>query len=104
MEGIVGLDFIGSGAKAAASLLIVLALMALLLTVMKRITFYRQRGQKNLMIRRISSMPLSAKERIEVVEVAGQRLVLGVAQAGVSLLLNLPAEEEAKGRGDEQKN
>ena len=104
MEGIMGLDFIGSGAKAAASLFIVLALMVLLLTAMKRIAFYRQRGQKDLMIRRISSMALSAKERIEVVEVGGQRLVLGVAQAGVSLLLSLPAEEGEKGSADEPKD
>lgn len=103
MEGIVGLDFIGAGAKTIASLCLVLALMVLLLMAMKRMTFYRQRGQKDMMIRRISSMPLSAKERIDVVEVSGQRLVLGVAQAGISLLLNLQVEEE-KGKADEQKN
>ena len=104
MEGFMGLDFIGSGTKAVASLFIVLALMVLLLMAMKKIAFYRQRGQKDLMIRRISSMALSAKERIEVVEVGGQRLVLGVAQAGVSLLLSLPAEEGEKGSADEPKD
>jgi flagellar biosynthetic protein FliO len=104
MDGIVAFDFIGSGAKAVASLCVVLALMVLLLIAMKKMTFYRQRGQKDFMIRRISSMPLSAKERIDVVEVSGQRLVLGVAQAGISLLLKLQADEEKKGKGDGQKN
>jgi flagellar motor switch protein FliN len=93
MDGITGFDFIGSGVKAVAALCFVLALMVLLLAAMKKMTFYRQRGQKDLMIRRISSMPLSAKERIDVVEVSGQRLVLGVAQSG-----NQPAPETS-GRG-----
>ena len=104
MDGIMGFDFIGSGVKAIAALCFVLALMVLLLIAMKRVTFYRQRGQKDLMIRRVSSMPLSAKERIEVVEISGQRLVLGVAQAGISLLLKLQAGEEEKGKADEQTN
>jgi flagellar biogenesis protein FliO len=101
MDGIVGFDFIGSGVKAVAAFCFVLALTVLLLAAMKKMTFYRQRGQKDLMIRRISSMPLSAKERIDVVEVSGQRLVLGVAQTGISLLLRLQVGEEEKGKADE---
>jgi flagellar biogenesis protein FliO len=104
MDGITGLDFIGSGVKAVASLCFVLALMVLVVIAMKKTAFYRQRGNKDVMIRRISSMSLSARERIEVVEVSGQRLVLGVAQAGISLLVRLHAAEEEKGDPDDPKN
>lgn len=104
MDGITGLDFIGSGAKAVASLCFVLALIVAVLVAMKKVTFYRQRGNKDLMIRRISSMPLSARERIEVVEVSGQRLVLGVAQAGISLLVKLQAGDEEKRERDAEKS
>lgn len=100
MDGITGLDFIGSGARAVASLCLVLGLMVLLLIVMKKTAFYRQGGKKDVMIRRVSSIPLSAKERIDVVEVSGQRLVLGVAQGGISLLMRLQAGDEASGEGD----
>jgi flagellar biogenesis protein FliO len=97
MEGITGFDFIGSGAKALATLCFVLALAVLVLVAMKKVVFFRQTGKKEAMIRRISSIPLSAKERIDVVEVSGQKLVLGVAQGGISLLLRLCDETEEKG-------
>lgn len=104
MEGMVGFDYIGSGAKAIASLCFVLALMVLLVLAMKKMTVYRHKGQKDLGIKRISSMPLSAKERIDVVEVLGQRLVLGVAQSGINLLLKLQVGEEPKGKEDAGKS
>jgi flagellar biogenesis protein FliO len=56
------------------------------------------------MIRRITSIPLSAKERIDVVEVSGQKLVLGVAQGGISLLMKLPEDTMEKGKPDEPKD
>ncbi len=105
MEGMAGFDFIGSGAKALATLCLVLALAVAVLVVMKKVVFYRQGGKKEAMIRRLFSIPLSAKERIEVVEVSGQKLVLGVAQGGISLLLRLSDETaergEPHGRKDE---
>jgi flagellar biosynthetic protein FliO len=104
MEGIAGLDFIGSGGKAIASLCFVLALIVCVLIAMKKMAFHRQRGSKDLMIRRISSMPLSARERIDVVEVSGQRLVLGVAQAGISLLVRIQAGADEKRDPDAQES
>jgi len=104
MEGITGFDFIGSGARAFATLCFVLALMVLVLVAMKKMIFYRQAGKKEAMIRRITSIPLSAKERIDVVEISGQKLVLGVAQGGISLLLKLREETVEKGEPDGPKS
>lgn len=104
MDGISGFDFIGSGAKALATLCFVLALMVLVLVAMKKLVYFRQAGSKEAMIRRISSISLSAKERIEVVEVSGQKLVLGVAQGGISLLLRLQEEIGGKGESDGPKD
>jgi len=104
MEGITGFDFIGSGARAFATLCFVLALMVLVLVAMKKMVFYRQAGKKEAMIRRITSIPLSAKERIDVVEISGQKLVLGVAQGGISLLLKLREETVEKGEPDGPKS
>lgn len=104
MEGITGFDFIGSGARAFATLCFVLALMVLVLVAMKKMIFYRQAGKKEAMIRRITSIPLSAKERIDVVEISGQKLVLGVAQGGISLLLKLQEETVEKGEPDGPKS
>jgi flagellar biogenesis protein FliO len=104
MDGITGFDFIGSGAKALATLCFVLAVMVLVLVAMKKMVFHRQAGKKEAMIRRISSIPLSAQERIDVVEVSGQKLVLGVAQGGISLLLRLHEEAGEKGEPDGPKD
>lgn len=101
MEGMTGLDFIGSGARAVASLCFVLGVMVLILVAMKKTAFYRQRGKTDVTIRRVSSMSLSSKERIDVVEVSGQRLVLGVAQGGIRLLLRLQAGGEENREPDE---
>lgn len=104
MEGINGFDFIGSGARALAMLCFVLALMVLLLVALKKMVFYRQAGKKEAMVRRIASLPLSAKERIDVVDVSGQTLVLGVAQGGIHLLMKLPEERGEKGEPDGPKD
>ena len=104
MEGITGFDFIGSGARALATLCFVLALMVLVLVAMKKMVFYRQAGKKEAMIRRITSIPLSAKERIDVVEVSGQKLVLGVAQGGISLLMKLQEDTVEKGKPNGSKD
>jgi flagellar biogenesis protein FliO len=104
MEGITGFDFIGSGAKALATLCFVLALAVGVLVAMKKFVFYRQAGKREAMIRRLSSISLSARERIEVVEVSGQKLVLGVAQGGISLLLRLSDETAETGEPHGQKN
>lgn len=104
MEGITGFDFMGSGARALATLCFVLALMVLILVAMKKIVFYRQAGKKEAMVRRITSLPLSAKERIDVVEVSGQTLVLGVAQGGIRLLLKLQEDSGEKGEPDGPKD
>ena len=79
-------------------------LKVLVLMVVKKMVFYRQASQKEAVVRRISSIPLSAKERIDVVEILGQKLVLGVAQGGISLLLKLNDESRKKGEPDEPKD
>jgi flagellar biogenesis protein FliO len=104
MDGITGLDFIGSGARAIASLCFVLALMVLLFIGMKRMALYRQKGQRDVMVKRISSIPLSAKERIDVVDISGQRLILGVSQGGISLLMRLPLENDESREQNEKEN
>jgi flagellar biogenesis protein FliO len=104
MDGITGLNFIGTGAKAIASLSFVLALIVLVLIGMKKIAFYRQRWGKGLMVRRVSSIPLSGKERIDVVDISGHRLILGVAQGGISLLMRLRVGDEESRKPNEKED
>lgn len=78
-----------TGIKTAAMLLIVLGLLVLFLYLMKRFLFLRKEAKGDLSIKVISSLHLSAKERIEVIEISGQRIVLGVAPGNIHYLTEL---------------
>ncbi len=83
------LDLIGTGIKTLAMLCIVIGLLILVLYLMKRFLFQRGEAKGDLGIRVLSSLPLSPKERIEVVEVAGEKIVLGVSPGSITFLTKL---------------
>jgi flagellar biosynthetic protein FliO len=89
MNGIFELNMITTGIKTAAMLFIVLGLLVLVLYLMKRFLFRRKEAQGDLAIKVISSLHLSAKERIEVIEISGERIVLGIAPGNINYLTKL---------------
>ncbi|MCD4715471.1 MAG: flagellar biosynthetic protein FliO [Desulfobacterales bacterium] len=89
MNEIFELNMITTGIKTAAMLFIVLALLVLFLYLMKRFLFLRRETKGDLAIKVISSLHLSAKERIQVIEISGQRIVLGIAPGNISYLTEL---------------
>jgi flagellar biogenesis protein FliO len=56
---------------------------------MKRFLFRRKEAKGDLAIKVISSLHLSAKERIEVIEISGERIVLGIAPGNINYLTKL---------------
>ena len=68
---------------------IVLGLLVLVLYVMKRFLGLRRGADGNLFIRVLSSLPLSPKARIEVIEISGERIVLGITPGNISFLTKL---------------
>jgi flagellar biosynthetic protein FliO len=89
MNGIFELNMITTGIKTAAMLFIVLGLLVLVLYLMKRFLFRRKEAKGDLAIKVISSLHLSAKERIEVIEISGERIVLGIAPGNINYLTKL---------------
>ncbi len=96
MEGLLELNLVSTGFKAFAMLLIVLAVLMLVLFLLKRFSILRRESKGELPIKVLSSMPLSAKDRIEVVEISGEKIVLGVSPGGIKFLTKI------KGLSDEQ--
>ena len=99
------LNLIGTGLRTVAMLSIVLGLLVLVLYLMKRFLFINRGAKGDLLIKILSSLHLSPKERIEIIEVSGERLVLGITPGSITFLTKLndvPGETgEAGGTGED---
>jgi flagellar biosynthetic protein FliO len=82
-------ELINTGIKTFAMLFIVLGILVLLLYVMKRFMSQKGKYKGDLLIKVVSSLYLSPKERIEVIEISGERIVLGVTPGNINFLTKL---------------
>ncbi len=98
MDGMFELNLISTGLKTMAMLFLVLGLLVLVLYVMKRFLFLRRGVEGNLFIKVVSSLHLSPKERIEVIEISGEKIVLGITPGNISFLTKL---SDLHGEGQE---
>ena len=106
MDGISNPDFLHAGLKTVAMLFIVLGLLVLVLYLMKRFLFQRKGIRGDISINVISSLHFSPKERIEVVEILGERLLLGITPGNINFLTKLTRsdnneDKEKHGNGKE---
>jgi flagellar protein FliO/FliZ len=85
----VQLDFINTGLKTMAMLFIVLGFMILILYLVKKFILPKRKAQGDMLIKVLSTLHLSPKERIEVIEISGEKIVLGVTPGSISLLTKL---------------
>lgn len=87
--GMSELNLIGTGLRTVAMLSIVLGLLVLVLYLMKRFLFINRGAKGDLLIKILSSLHLSPKERIEVIEISGERIVLGITPGNITFLTKL---------------
>jgi len=83
------LNLINTGLKTIAMLFLVLGLLILILYIMKRFLLLRRGPKGDMFIKVISSLHLSPKERIEVIEISGEKIVLGITPSNISFLTKL---------------
>lgn len=91
MEGIVDVSLVGTVLKTAVMLAVVLACMIGVLYAMRRFLPLGNRHQGDLDIQRIGAFYLSPRERIEVMDISGERIVLGVAPGRINYITTLGA-------------
>ena len=89
MDGMFEVNLISTGLKTMAMLFIVLGLLVFVLYFMKRFLLLRQRAKGDLFIKVLSSLHLSPKERIEIIEVSGEKIVLGITPGNISFLTKI---------------
>jgi len=94
MEGMASFDMVSAGFKTMAMLLIVLGLLVLVLYAIKRLPLLKRGTKGNIPIHVLSSMYLSPKERIEVIEISGERIVLGISPGNINFLTKLQDAKE----------
>ena len=104
MDGMFELDLMSTGIKTLAMLFIVLGLLVLVLYIMKRFFSFRQGVKGDLFIKVLSSLHLSPKERIEILEISGERIVLGITPGNICFLTKLKDSHEENGSGNENEN
>ncbi len=84
----------GSILKMVMGLAVVLAVMALLSWLVKRLLPNAAGGQHSV-VKMVGGVSVGSRERVVVLEVAGRWLVVGVAQGQVSAIANLDIGSDA---------
>ena len=83
------MDLINTGLKTMAMLFIVLGFLILVLFLVKKFILPRGKAKGDMLIKVLSTLHLSSKERVEVIEISGEKIVLGVTPGSISLLTKL---------------
>ncbi len=107
MEGVIDLTaktqdigLMSTGLKTLAMLFIVLGLLILALFLMKRFLLQRRGAKDGMIIKVLSTMHISPKQRIEVIEVSGEKIVLGVTPGNINFLTKIDSLNLQNGRSD----
>lgn len=90
-------ELINTGVKTIAMLFIVLGVLVLVLYIMKKFISPKGRGKGELIIKVVSSLHLSPKERVEVIEISGERIVVGITPGNINFLTKLSRYKERNG-------
>lgn len=90
-------ELINTGIKTIAMLFIVLGVLILVLYIMKKFMSPKGKGKGELIIKVVSSLHLSPKERVEVIEVSGERFVVGITPGNINFLTKLRRNQEQNG-------
>ncbi|MCD6138728.1 MAG: flagellar biosynthetic protein FliO [Deltaproteobacteria bacterium] len=86
-------DLWGAGFKTLGMLCIVVSILILVLFLMKRLFYERQASNNRQLIRVLASYHVSPKQRIVVIDVAGEKIVVGVTAQNLTCLAKLEKAE-----------
>jgi flagellar biosynthetic protein FliO len=90
-------ELINTGLKTIAMLFIVLGVLILVLYIMKKFMSPKKQGKGELIVKVVSSLHLSPKERIDVIEISGERIVVGITPGNINFLTKLGLNKEGSG-------
>lgn len=88
---------INTGLKTIAMLFIVLGVLIFVLYIMKKFMSPKGKDKGDLIIKVISSLHLSPKDRVEVIEISGERIVVGITPGNINFLTKLSRNTDGNG-------
>lgn len=88
------LNLVSAGIRAVAMLFVVLALLVGVLYFLKRFSLRNRLAPGEVGIKVLSSLSLSARDRIQVVEILGEKIVLGISPGGITCITKLGDNDE----------
>jgi flagellar biosynthetic protein FliO len=90
-------ELLNTGLKTIAMLFIVLGVLVLVIYIMKKVMSPKGKGKGDLIIKIVSTLYLSPKERVEVIEISGERIVVGITPGNINFLTKLGRYKERNG-------
>lgn len=82
-------DLLGATLKTFAMLCVVLGLLILVLYLIKRFFYLRNSSRDEKLIKMLASFHLAPKARVVLIEVMGEKLVVGVSQESIRILTKI---------------
>ena len=79
--------------KTMAMLSVVLAILILVLFLMKRVLYLKAGSSQGRLIQMLSSYHLAPKERIALIDVAGEKMVIGISAGNITCLAKIEKPE-----------
>jgi flagellar protein FliO/FliZ len=90
-------ELINTGLKTMAMLFIVLGVLVFVLYIMKKFMLPKKIRKGELNVKVVSSLHLSPKERIEIIEISGERIVVGITPGSINFLTKIGRHKEGNG-------
>ena len=82
-------NLVSTGVKTVAMLFVVLSLLLLTLYLFNRFTNYHSTANGEVSMKALSSLSLSPKDKIQVVQIAGEKIVVGVSPSGINYITKI---------------
>jgi flagellar protein FliO/FliZ len=86
-------DLWGAALKALAMLSIVVAILILILFLIKRFLYLNEGSSQGQLIKLLSSYHMAPKERIALIDVAGEKMVIGITPESITCLAKIEKPE-----------
>jgi len=86
-------DLWGTGLKTFAMLCIVVAILILVIFLMKRFFYLKDGSGHGQLIKILSSHHVSPKERIALIDVVGEKIVIGITPENITFLTKIEKSE-----------
>jgi flagellar biosynthetic protein FliO len=98
MDGIADINFFSIGIRTLSMLLVVLAFLLITLYLFKWFSNTRGNNKGGICIKPLSSVSLSPKNKLQVVEIEGEKIVVGVSPGSINFIakINSAANEKSE--------